>query len=81
MVNASLDVLSQLGKRIQYLRKERHLSQLSLALSAGLTKSYLSDLERGQRNPTLKVLNRLAIALGVTLEELFRGIVSLEQLL
>ena len=81
MGSTSLDVYAQLGKRIAYLRKERHLSQLQLGLNSGLTKSYLSDLERGQRNPTLKVLNRLAIALGVTLEELFRGIVSLEQLL
>jgi transcriptional regulator with XRE-family HTH domain len=76
-----LDVLAQLGKRVAYLRKERHLSQLALALECGLTKSYLSDLERGVRNPTLKVLNRLAEGLGVTLEELFRGVVPLEQLL
>jgi transcriptional regulator with XRE-family HTH domain len=77
----SLDVLTQLGKRIAYLRKERHYSQLALALSCGLTKSYLSDLERGQRNPTLKVLLRLSRGLDVTLEELFRGVVPLDQLL
>lgn len=77
----SLDVLGQLGKRIRYLRKERHLTILQLALKADMTKSYLSDLERGDRNPTVKVLNRLSIALGVTIEELFRGIVPLEQLL
>jgi transcriptional regulator with XRE-family HTH domain len=77
----SLDVLSQLGKRIMYLRKERHLTQLQLSLDCGLSKSYLSDLERGQRNPTVKILNRLALALDVTIEELFRGVVSLEQLL
>jgi transcriptional regulator with XRE-family HTH domain len=77
----SLDVLAQLGKRIAYLRKERHLTELELALKANMAKSYLSDLERGQRNPTVKVLNRLAMALGVTIEELFRGVVSLEQLL
>jgi transcriptional regulator with XRE-family HTH domain len=77
----SLDVLAQLGKRVAYLRKERHLTELELALKAKMAKSYLSDLERGQRNPTVKVLNRLAMALGVTIEELFRGVVSLEQLL
>lgn len=78
---SSLDIYAQLGKRVAYLRKERHLSQLQLALLSDLAKSYLSDLERGQRNPTLEVLNRLAKGLGVTLEELFRGVVSLEQLL
>ncbi|MCI2110933.1 MAG: helix-turn-helix domain-containing protein [Bacilli bacterium] len=78
---SSLSVCSQLGKRVAYLRKERHMSQLSLSLESGISKSYISDLERGQRNPTVGVLVRLVKALGVTLEELFRGIVGLEQLL
>lgn len=77
----TLNLLQQLGKRVAYLRKERHMTQLDLALDSSLTKSYVSDLERGQRNPTVKVLNKIAMALGVTIEELFRGIVTLEQLL
>jgi transcriptional regulator with XRE-family HTH domain len=77
----SLSTLSQLGKRVAYLRKERHLTQLALSLESGLSKSYISDLERGQRNPTVEVLLRLVKALGVTLEELFRGVVPLEQLI
>jgi XRE family transcriptional regulator, regulator of sulfur utilization len=77
----SLSTLSQLGKRVAYLRKERHLTQLALGLESGLSKSYISDLERGQRNPTVEVLLRLVKALGVTLEELFRGVVPLEQLI
>ena len=77
----SLSTLSQLGKRVAYLRKERHLTQLALSVESGLSKSYISDLERGQRNPTVEVLLRLVKALGVTLEELFRGVVPLEQLI
>ncbi len=77
----SLDVLTQLGKRIAYLRKEKGMSQLALALDSNVAKSYLSELEKGKRNPTVKVLSKIAIALGVTIEELFRGIVPLEQLL
>ncbi|MCH3909794.1 MAG: helix-turn-helix domain-containing protein [Bacilli bacterium] len=81
MENAkSLDVIDQLGKRVNYLRKERHLSQMELAFECELTKSYISDLERGERNPTLKVLNKISVGLGVTLEELFRGIVSIDSL-
>ncbi len=79
--NPSLDVLAQLGKRIAYLRKEKNMSQLTLSFESNIAKSYISDLERGRRNPTVKILERLSLALGVTLEELFRGIVSLEQLL
>ena len=80
-MNDSLDILTQLGRRIAYLRKAKGISQLDLALEADLSKSYLSDLENGRRNPSVNVLARLSLALGVTLEELFRGVVPLEQLL
>ncbi len=53
---------------------------MELAFECELTKSYISDLERGERNPTLKVLNKISVGLGVTLEELFRGIVSIDSL-
>lgn len=76
-----LEIHAQLGRRIVYLRQERHLSQLSLAYEANLSKSYLSDLENGRRNPSLEILNRLAKALGISLEELFRGVVEVDQLL
>ncbi len=76
-----LDLLHQLGKRIAYLRKKKGMSQLNLSLESEISKSYLSDLECGRRNPSLLTLGRISRALGVTLEELFRGIVSLEELL
>ena len=75
------DVLWQLGRRIAFLRKERKLSQIDLATDSMVAKSYLSELERGQRNPSVLVLSRLAKALGTTLEELFKGVVSIETLL
>jgi transcriptional regulator with XRE-family HTH domain len=80
MKDDNLDILYQLGKRIAYLRKERHLSQLTLSLDSKVAKNYISDLENGRRNPTVKVLERIAKALRVTMEELFRGVVGLEQL-
>jgi transcriptional regulator with XRE-family HTH domain len=76
-----LDVLVQLGKRVAYLRKERHLSQLALALECGLTKSYLSDLGTGPKQSDPQSAEPPLQGLGVTLEELFRGVVPLEQLL
>ena len=75
------DVLWQLGRRIAFLRKEKGLSQVELAADADMAKSYLSELELGKRNASVLVLSRLAIALGTTLEELFKGIVSIETLL
>ncbi|MBR4275180.1 MAG: helix-turn-helix transcriptional regulator [Candidatus Enteromonas sp.] len=75
------DVLWQLGRRIAFLRKEKGLSQVELAADADMAKSYLSELELGKRNASVLVLSRLAAALGTTLEELFKGVVSIETLL
>ena len=75
------DVLWQLGRRIAFLRREKGLSQVELAAYADMAKSYLSELELGKRNASVLVLSRLAAALGTTLEELFKGVVSIETLL
>ena len=72
------DVLWQLGRRIAFLRKEKGLSQIDLAADAMVAKSYLSELELGKRNASVLVLSRIAAALGTTLEELFKGVVSIE---
>jgi hypothetical protein len=69
-----MTLLQQLGKRIVFLRSEKDWSQLTLSLEANINRNYLSDLERGRRNPTLKVLEKIAFALGVDLATLFKGI-------
>lgn len=71
-----LTIEEQLGLRIRYLRKEKNLSIEDLALEAEINKNYLSDLERGRRNPSIKVINRLAKSLEITLSELFIGIID-----
>ena len=69
-----MNSLISLGKRIRYLRKQRGLSQEDLALECEINRNYLSDLERGRRNPSLLILDKIANGLNVTLEELFKGI-------
>ncbi len=54
-----------MGRNVREHRRRRGLSQEQLALDAGMKRSYVSDLERGQRNPSVKALGRLAEALGV----------------
>lgn len=71
-----MKIEKQLGLRIRYLRTNKNWSQEDLALEANINKNYLSDLERGARNPTIKVLEKLCIALGISLSELFKGIVT-----
>ena len=67
----------QLGMRIKYLRKRLKWSQEDLALNSDINKNYISDLENGRRNPSLDILERIAIAFNISLEELFRGIESI----
>ncbi len=80
MPHNDLSVLSQLGMRVAYLRKQKKMSQLDLSLMAKISSSYLCDLEKGRRNPSVLVLERIASSLDTTLEDLFRGIISLEEL-
>lgn len=55
-------------KRIRLLRR---LSQEALALDAGVDRTYVSGLERGIRNPSVDVLDRLAKQLSVKTSEFF----------
>jgi transcriptional regulator with XRE-family HTH domain len=48
------------------------MSQEQLAFEAGMKRSYVSDLERGTRNPSLKAIGRLATALGLAPADLLR---------
>jgi len=67
----------QLGMRVKYLRKKLRWSQEDLALNANINKNYICDLENGRRNPSLEILERLAVAFNITLEELFKGVESI----
>ena len=69
-----MDIYAQLGKRIIYLRKKRKMSQLQLSVESEINKNYISDLERGKRNPSLMILNKIAIALKIDMSELLKGI-------
>jgi len=59
-----------LGLAVRELRKRRELSQEDLAHASGLHPTYLSGIERGQRNPTWRSLGRVTDALGVQMSEL-----------
>lgn len=60
-----MDLVAHFGKNVRSLRDQADLSQEELAFRAGMKRTYLSDLERGTRNPTVRMLGRLADALGV----------------
>lgn len=60
------------GKRVREIRKERGLSQVELAAKVGIDRSYMGFLERGERNPSLEVIAKIAEALNVTPDELLK---------
>ncbi|GAA3552493.1 XRE family transcriptional regulator [Microlunatus spumicola] len=65
--------LPALGNRLRELRGERGLSLSALAATAGIGKGSLSEIEAGQRNPTLATLYALAAPLAVPLATLLAG--------
>jgi transcriptional regulator with XRE-family HTH domain len=58
-----MDVRSRLGANVKRLREQLGLSQEQLAFDADMHRTYISGIERGVRNPTVTVLERLAKAL------------------
>lgn len=54
------------GRNIRRLRRERGLSQEDLAAEIGVHRTYMGGVERGERNLTLRSLERLAGRLGVS---------------
>jgi len=62
-----------LGQRIRTARETLGQSQVSLAAEAGISQSYLSQLEQDEREPTLSIALRLAHALDISLDELASG--------
>ncbi|MGE0409484.1 MAG: helix-turn-helix domain-containing protein [Amphiplicatus sp.] len=60
-----MDVADRLAVNLQRLRREKGWSQEDLAEESGLHRTYVSGIERRKRNPTITVVDRLAVALKV----------------
>lgn len=60
-----MDICTRLGRNVRRLREEKGWSQEDYADRAGIHRTYVSDIERGRRNPTITVVEKLARPLGV----------------
>jgi transcriptional regulator with XRE-family HTH domain len=64
-------IQKQFGDRVRKIREQKGFSQESLAFAAGVHRTYLGGIERGERNPSLKNIASIAKALGIKLSDLF----------
>jgi transcriptional regulator with XRE-family HTH domain len=65
------DVLIRLGHRIRKLREQAGISQENLGFLSGLHRTYVGAIERGERNPSVLSLKKIADALKVGVGDLF----------
>lgn len=57
------------GKRITYFRTQKNYSVNKLANLAGISQSYLRDVELGNKNPTIEILSYICDALNISLKD------------
>jgi transcriptional regulator with XRE-family HTH domain len=67
-------ILVRFGTRVRELRMQTGLSQESFAAKCGLDRTYVSGIERGRRNVSLRNIAKIAEFLGISLSELTKGV-------
>jgi transcriptional regulator with XRE-family HTH domain len=70
--HAGNPVLVKLGRNIKSLREAKGFSQEEVALASGIDRSYFGGIERGEHNVAVINLEKIAVALGVPLRDLFK---------
>lgn len=74
MISAMEDVQVRFGRRVRVLRKQRGLSQEALSFEANLDRSYVGQVERGERNISIDNMAKFARALKVKLSVLLEDV-------
>jgi transcriptional regulator with XRE-family HTH domain len=68
------DINKQIGKRIHFLRQAKRISQEELADSSGIHRAHLGEIERGESHVTVATLQRIGLALQVSMPSLMKGV-------
>lgn len=66
-----MDIKQKFGSKVKMLRLERGMSQEALALEADLDRTYIPSIEKGERNVSIVVVEKIAKALKVTISDIF----------
>ena len=64
----------RLGRRVNQVRTSKGLTQMQVAIDADLDRSFISDIERGVKEPTISTIEMLAKAFSMTILELLDGV-------
>lgn len=67
-------ITKQFGERIKELRNAKGMSQEKFALSIDMDRTYYASVESGKRNVSINNIDKIAHGLGISLEELFKGL-------
>jgi transcriptional regulator with XRE-family HTH domain len=67
------DIAARFGQRVRELRNGKGLSQEAFAAQCGLDRTYISGIERGRRNVSLRNIQVLAKTLGISISKLTEG--------
>jgi transcriptional regulator with XRE-family HTH domain len=74
MAKAAREIVkNNLGRKVREFRLSLNMSQTALAAKAETHQEFISDMERGEANPTIETVVRIATALGVNVVELFES--------
>ncbi len=66
-----MDIKQKFWLKVKQIRKEQGISQEKLAEKSGLHRTYIWMIERGERNVTIENIEKVAKALGVSIQDLF----------
>lgn len=67
-----MDIKKKFGKKVKLLRTEKGWSQEKLALYSDLDRTYIPSIEKGERNVSIVVIEKIAKAFKISVNELFK---------
>ena len=69
-----MEIKKKFGEKVKKLRIEKGFSQETLANEANLDRTYIPSIEKGERNVSIEVIQKLSIAFGIKISELMKDI-------
>ncbi len=68
------DIASRFGRRVRELRHARQMTQIEVAVTFGIDRTFISDVERGKKSVCLPTMEIFALGFGVSLSDLLHGL-------